>query len=737
MQKRTFTHIVLWSVIAAAVSVQLLIVVAFIFSFIPIKPSPLLQELFLRHQPLVMPEREMFFFRFFVLTACALQAGGLFVLRKHLSDAKLTPALAHLAAAELCWTFLLVFAVFKIFVYGNPSWARSMLYAAFAAAFLSKIFWSEISKIPAQFSRVKISARAADIVVPCVIALIIFIPDLNGLLAKMFMTDHFHHFDTMLTSPAWAYVKGSVLDVDQFTHYAVGMPVVLARLAQALGGFSYQTLVGVLMAGTIAYYIAGYFFMRAWLGSAVVAACTILMTIKWQMFHPGVAPVIFNYPSATVMRFPLDILLFFLILWHIRRGQAKYLIWSAVICGFSMFYMIDTGVYMSAAFGAYLLWFFLRRGSRKSALAVAGYILLTAFTALLCLGSTQGKFLFSPVFWTNMAERTGLFLAGHGNLPMYKSLLDGKYLECLVGFVIPLMYTVVLIATAALIWFKKIDDKHIMIAVLCVYGLASYHYYIVRSADTSYYVVAWPSVFIRGFVLYTVANLFRKQRRLILSAASVLVVFSLTTNHYFLNYPNLLHLSRNPFTHPFVMMKLEDGRSFFNHNDVVWPPQLKLPANSLGETEEGLKTEADFETDAAFKEYFSKEFDFSDDARLIAGLTTPDEAVPLISSFETRILMQADRKPFFYYFPLVDSRPMRMRMFDMTALWTKGRLQKTMDELQTRAPQYIFMEKILLTDKVPAQYEYLYPDLLVVLNYIHQHYGPSREGRYLIAMKRR
>ena len=99
--------------------------------------------------------------------------------------------------------------------------------------------------------------------------------------------------------------------------------------------------------------------------------------------------------------------------------------------------------------------------------------------------------------------------------------------------------------------------------------------------------------------------------------------------------------------------------------------------------------------------------------------------------------MQADRKPFFYYFPLVDSRPMRMRMWDMTALWTKDRLGQTLQELETKAPQYIFMEKILLADSVPAQYEFLYPDLLVILKYLHAHYEPQAQGRFLVALKKK
>jgi len=182
-------------------------------------------------------------------------------------------------------------------------------------------------------------------------------------------------------------------------------------------------------------------------------------------------------------------------------------------------------------------------------------------------------------------------------------------------------------------------------------------------------------------------------------------------------------------------MKVADGLSFFNHNDMMWPVQLKLSANSLGETDEELKTEKDFGDDRQLKDFFDREFDFGQDAALIAGLTAKEDKVPLISSFETRILIQADRKPFFYYFPFVDPRPMHMRMFDMTELWAMGRLTRTMHQLQEQRPTYIFMEKIMLAQSVPQYYEYLYPDLLVILNYIHQNYVSYKQGHYLVAMK--
>ena len=99
--------------------------------------------------------------------------------------------------------------------------------------------------------------------------------------------------------------------------------------------------------------------------------------------------------------------------------------------------------------------------------------------------------------------------------------------------------------------------------------------------------------------------------------------------------------------------------------------------------------------------------------------------------------MQADRKPFFYYFPMIDSRQMRMRDFPLTSLWTAGRLKVNLRQLEEQKPPYVFMERIFLNRPVPQAYLYDSPGLMDVLNYINDGYEPVAYGRYLVAMKRK
>jgi hypothetical protein len=424
------------------------------------------------------------------------------------------------------------------------------------------------------------------------------------------------------------------------------------------------------------------------------------------------------------------------------RSQKAWLISAiSILCGLSIFYMIDTGVYLSISWIGYLLLrIFIQRkqyGYGQPLLKVVAQVIIILGALFGCLLLTQGTALFTGQFWINMAERTSLFLSGHGNLPVYKSLVEGRYLETIIGLIIPIFYVLVGLFMVAMVIFNQPKEKDLFVLVLVLYGLASYHYYIVRSADTSYYVVVAPMVLLLAWGVSQIRLVDQRKFSIVSKVCLMIVLFALFTNHYFINYYNSLSIPWRSWVRPLIKEQLVDGRSFLNHHPGVWSEAVKLPLNSLGEKNEDLKTEKDFANDREFRDYFTKEFDFTQDAALIKQLTTADQPVALFSSYETRILMQADRRPFFYYFPLVDSRPMRMRMFNMTTLWTTKRLQRTLDQLNQQKPEYIFMEKIFLNKTVPASYQWLYPEVIVMLTSIFQQYTPVQEGHYLVALKRK
>ena len=109
----------------------------------------------------------------------------------------------------------------------------------------------------------------------------------------------------------------------------------------------------------------------------------------------------------------------------------------------------------------------------------------------------------------------------------------------------------------------------------------------------------------------------------------------------FTGYPNLLNFSRNPIIDPLVAQRVGHDSPYFNQLYADFPESLKLPLNSLGQKDEGLKFEKDFNTHQQLIDYYKKETDFSSDAGLIQRLTPAGSRVALLSSFEVMILDQA------------------------------------------------------------------------------------------------
>jgi hypothetical protein len=744
----TIPNVILCTVLVLMESLQFLIVLVLVFSYFPMTVSDMIHHLFPRHVELVFLKRDMLFFRCWVGAVILGQAVLLTVLRKQLSSPALTRHLRSLCWVEGFWILLMVFSLFKYFVYGYPSWARGLLYMALAGSVMCKLFWNELkiiskSVLAAQSANSALSAKIADILFPLVIAGLIFVPDLHGVVARMWIGDCLHHMDSTLMGQAWAYINGAKLNVDIYAHYGLGMPIFIALLAKGLGIFSYTGVIGILIWAAIVYFILCYFFLRVWLKSISAAIAGILLAIKWQMFHPGDYPFVFTYPYSTVFRYLFDIVFLYMVLAHIRRANFYYLAAAGGICGLALFHVSDTGIYLLIAYVFYLCWLAAegvangRRDWKKivgSSVICLATVFLSAFIFLLIF---QGANTWSKDFWEHMAERIQLFLIGHGNLPIYKSLLEGDYTSSLMGFVIPLVYAGIFVATVSLCFMKKIHRSHIMAAVLCVYGLGLYHYYVCRSANTSYYTVCIPFVFVLSWLACQAGRtLGLRYRRSWWGALLGVCAAALLTNHFFLSYPNIFNFSANPIVAPAVKPVIKNMDYYFDNIPRSMPESFKLPVNSLGETDEDLKIETDFKSDAQLKDYFDSEFAFKEDAALIDRLTPPGQSVPLISSFETRLLMQADRKPFFYYFPMIDSRPMRMRMFPFTSLWTTDRLAVMIKQLEQSKPPYVFMERIMLTSQVPRVYENLYPEMFYILSYLESHYQPYQYGQYLVALKR-
>ncbi len=134
------------AVLALVESLQVLIVLVWVFSFIPIHVSPFVNELWPLNQRTIVPERELFFFQVFVAMNIGFMALALFLSRRHIKEVVLGVWVKRFLRMEAFWLLVQLFAVFHRIVHQDPLWAVVLFYGSAVLSWLMKFLWPEISE---------------------------------------------------------------------------------------------------------------------------------------------------------------------------------------------------------------------------------------------------------------------------------------------------------------------------------------------------------------------------------------------------------------------------------------------------------------------------------------------------------------------------------------------------------------------------------------------------------------
>ncbi len=751
------THILIITVLSLIGAAALTTVLAFILppATAPVSLSAAVMP---EWQQLIAPERDVLYYRCFIVSACllALVMMGLFRTQLKLPNVLFASTLSVCAAALLTTAayFIslrtpypannLLSQIFPFFSDMIRPEREMQLYAFFIlCAVVFQLLWlrlawpsrqvvpfSKINDLYA-FKRPAWSLTWMDAAVMAVTSAMLLIPDCRYALACIFLGDQAQHFDSFVGGPAWAAVSGNILDVDTVSHYGIGMPVLIGHAAEAFGG-GHLGLLKVMMLCNWLYFMAWYVLLRLWFSSTAFAAAALWCAIRLQMFNTNEFPCVFNYPSATVMRFFWDILFFWCVWMFLHEPQKKrYLAGAAITAGVAVFYMSSTGMCLVLTFGALLLWLFVsQRMTWGKALSLAGWGALMLISAFTALAFTQGRHVIDPKFWSDVGDFNKYFLNGFGALPVTEALQVKKYWAFAMGLFIPVSYVWSLVYVAARIVLRRSGREAVFVGLLCLYGLGLYHYFVSRSSPYGFYTVAVVWVIV---MFYWLLHISRKLHWKISAAVAAAAFFLLWINPQFAAYPNVFKGLRYDLSKGVGVLPLPKGGEYFNHT-VIKTSRIPVP-NSLGDYQEGLVTENDFHDPRELKDYFKRAFDFSDDARFIDALTQEKDKVALLSSFDVMILMQAKRRPFFYCYPTFLSRPLRMYSMAVPEIYTLDQLKRTITQIETQRPKYIFIEKIYAPQNI--MFANNTHALQLLLLYVYQHYAPGPQGKYLMALQRR
>lgn len=698
---REVVNTFLLSVAALIEGLQILLMAIFVAGVFPIRPQGPIAFL-AEWSQLVKPERESAIYELFVVSVIAIFALSMNRLQRKIASRELCFSTLRFLTFEASCVVAMGLALFVERSAVGPSvYSKGIFLSVFGFSCVVKLFWKNINEAIQNMARGRLSknnggmrSSLCHLAVFVFIFLAIFVRDKEGVVAQIFMKDRFHHFDMFVASPAWAFDKGGILNVDHLSQYGVGMPIVVGVLSRMFGGVSYENILSVLVWMTILYLSLCFFFLRVWLKNLALAAAGIFFILKFQIFSSAAAdPIIWRYPSSSAARYFFDIPFFLLIFYHLKTGAARYLISAAVVCGAATAYITDTGLYLTLAFYGYLLLLFFSPDARKRYLSLrpiglnALWVILPAASLLLFFWLAAGQHVATAAFWKNLSEIPRLVKAGWGALPISVFIDEGKYLNFFLVVLMCLMYVLTVTNVAAHCYRRKMDWENLLAVVIGIYGLGTFHYYLSRSSPDSIATICIPLLLLIGYWLAVLKKKAgRRAQRYLFPCFAFFALCALLTTDTFQSYPNLFNRSKNSF--------IEE------------------------------------------KQYRKDESFSAKDVELIVGLTAPTESVCLMSNLETGILMAANRKPFFYYFPILISRSVKMRDFGGTLLLTQDRLQKTIDDLETQKPRYIFIEKNFVKG-LPGVYYLRFQSLTALLKYIFDHYHIEKAGEYLVALKRK
>jgi hypothetical protein len=641
------------------------------------------------------------------------------------------------AALELIVTAGMLSAGYQMMIYDYaPQLAKTCFWFLVGLSMTSKIcagvlevkfknMWNRI-EAAGDSKSIKRIVQGLGIVL---IVLMVGVPNSHRLVALSFIGEQWHHLDFFVMSPGLSVMHGGRPYVDVLSQYGVGIPVVLPKLAKLCGGFDYSHVMAIVVACGVLYFVATFLFLRFWLGSIVLSFAAVLCAIRINLCHFGVSPLVWIYPSASPIRLCFDIAFFACLLLFAQSRKMLWLIIAGLWTGLSIYFMSSTGVSLMLAFDVFIILSLVLSVTKPhvnvkqigKALILMALPLVTALTAIYM---SVGDAAWGKTFWSRWAEYIQYFSNGHagGVLPFYDSLKYRNYLSWLMGAVIPIGYLLSTLYALSLWRRALLGLGALVIVAMGIYGLSQYSYYVVRSAQTSYYMVGLPFVWLGAFWIKVALDKYTAhKRKAVLVLLLVLSAYALWTNHNFLSYPNFVSLSKDALVDKRLITRFPDRQGYFNHQVKGIDPSLP--------------TEDSFPNEAALLDYVKRSSDFSKDAELIRSLTGPNEKVALISSFETAILLQADRAPFFYHIPLLTSQPMSVRGWATDAAHSPRFLEDTLGQLKRSLPEYVFMENIFLIDQVPSSYVQSHANVLALVKYVRERYAPIQQGQNITALK--
>ena len=209
-----------------------------------------------------------------------------------------------------------------------------------------RLVWAKSPESASRFEQAYLRVgKVLRYAVPVFILLVLGVPPESWryLAGQFFGTDSCHHLNFFVMGPALSFAHGRAFGAEIYSQYGIGWPLLASALSR-FGALTYGNLVGIEIVYGCIYYVALFCLLRTCFHQETWAAFGTVLAIYWQIFSGvSVGEAIWQYPSSTLMRHPLDVWFFLALVMHQRSGRMLWAAGAGVAGGLGVFFETETG----------------------------------------------------------------------------------------------------------------------------------------------------------------------------------------------------------------------------------------------------------------------------------------------------------------------------------------------------------------------------------------------------------
>lgn len=253
-----------------------------------------------------------------------------------------------------------------------------------------------------------------DLFIPLAILALVYVVDGKALAGKIFLVDSIMHWDYFAIGPSLSVRHGLALG-EVHSSYGVGWPLVFGYLSSLVPiRVGHMLQIGSLYA--CVYFLVIYALLRLLVRPWAAALGVLLLLTQLVLAMGDIS--IWIIPSLSVLRWPFDVWCFLTLAVHFKSGKRFWALLAGGSVGLGIVFVLDTGLYLAAAFAFYWLCTLGIAQSRFRKGWFLPSVGVGALVVFMFLGIASRWTIFGVNFWKHWVETVLEFSGGFGMLPL-------------------------------------------------------------------------------------------------------------------------------------------------------------------------------------------------------------------------------------------------------------------------------------------------------------------------------